>query len=204
MRTFGLLLLSLPLLLLTATAAPAQSCAGLSPDECWTFRCPAAGTAVTYRGRRDVHLGPAAGDARMCRVAAVPAEQRWLYSLVELSDAAPEALRVWHAGLAPLFPARPGASVSFERPGLDAPQRETFTIVSMGRVATPLGLRQAIIIERSSSGTYRGQPSSYWQHVTLDAETGVRLAVVARGRMGEQEVIAEPVEATAIERAAPR
>ena len=203
MRIHGLLL-SLPLLLVTATAAPAQSCGGLSPDECWAFRCPAAGTVVTYQGRRDVHLGPAAGDAHMCRVAAQPAEQRWLYSLVELSDATPEALRIWRAGLAPLFPARPGASVSFERPGLDAPERETFTIVSIGRVATPLGLRQAIIVERSATGTHRGQPSSYWQHITLDAETGARLAVVARGRLGNEHMIAQPEEATAIERPAPR
>lgn len=128
-----------------------------------------------------------------------------------MSGATPEELGIWHAGLAGLFPARPGASVSFERPGLDAPQRETFTIVPIGRVATPLALRQAIIIERSSAGTHRGQASSYWQHVTLDAETGVRLAVVARGRMGvargrmgAEEMIAEPLEATAIERGAPR
>lgn len=198
------LLLALPLLSVTPTAARAQSCAGFSADQCWAFNCPAAGTVVTYRGRRDVHLGAAVGDSRTCRVAAQPAEQRWLYSLVEVSVATPEELRIWRAGLAALFPARPGASVSFERPGLDAPQRETFTIVSIGRVATPLGLRQAIIIERSSAGTHRGQPSSYWQHVTLDTETGVRLAVLARGRMGGQEVIAEPVEATAIERGAPR
>lgn len=178
-------------------AALAAPCAGLSPDQCWAFRCPAAGTVSEYGARREEHLGPAAGDAAFCRVAAAPAEQLWLYSLIEVSGDAPAVRQAWRAELSRLFPAIPGATIAFPRPDEPA-MRETFTIVSIGRVNTSFGPRRAVMVERSFEGASRGRQVRGWAHMTLDAETGVRLAIVARARIDGQEMMAAPIEATGI------
>ena len=185
------------LLFCPGAAAPATPCAGLSPDQCWAFRCPAAGTIAEYQGRREEHLGPAAGDAHLCRVAAAPAEQLWLYSLIEVSGDPPTVRQAWRAALSGLFPAIPGTTITFPRPDEPA-MREVFTIVSIGPVNTAFGQRRAVVVERSFEGTSRSRQVRGWAHMTLDAETGVRLAILARARIDGREMMADPVEAVGI------
>ena len=189
-----LLLPSLP------AAAAGDPCAGQSPDRCWAFRCPPAGTQVAASDGSSVeYLGVVAGDPRICRARASapgggpPEEISLVFGVMFWGSRGDvEAERRAEADrIAPFFPARPGHSITISTPS----SRTTWSLRGIAVENTPVGRRRVVRITQRFEQPLPGQPLTIeLTTYALDAETGAVIGGEVETRRG-REVSREPAPA---------
>lgn len=181
------------LLLLPALPAAASDdpCAGQSPDRCWAFRCPPAGTRVASSDGSSVeYLGAVAGDPRICRARASapggpPEEISLVFGVMFWgSQGDVEAERRAEADrIAPFFPARPGHSITIGTPS----SRTTWSLRGIAMENTAAGRRRVVRITQRFEQPLPGQPATVeLTTYALDAETGAVIGSEVETRRGRE------------------
>ena len=190
-------LLGLPSL---PVAAQDDPCAGQSPDRCWAFRCPPAGTRLTQSDGGSIeYLGVVPNDPRICRArAATRGGQAEEMSLVfgvlfwggdrAIAERGLEADRRAEADRpAPFFPVRPGHSISYSTPS----SRSTWSLRGIATENTVAGRRRVLRIVHRFEQPIPGAPTEITTTTyALDAETGAVIGgdfEIRRGREVSRE-----------------
>lgn len=181
-------LLLLPALPVTASGDP---CAGQSPDRCWAFRCPPAGTRLAASDGSSIeYLGTVANDPRICRARATapggpPQEISLVFGMMFWGPQGDvEAERRAEAdGIAPFFPARPGHSITINTPS----SRTTWSLRSIAMENTAAGRRRVVRITQRFEQPLPGQPATIeLTTYALDAQTGAVVGSEVETRSGRE------------------
>lgn len=169
--------------------APIPAATG-TPFQPVSFRCPSAGTVVTYSGGNTAnYAGTDPNDPHVCLVRVSHGHQRWLFNLKQIPRTGEEAIR---NGLQALWPLELGRQTHFSfigRAGQETYQyRETWRVLRAEPMSVGTTTRNTIVISQTQEGitgnTYLGT-NTYW----IDVETGAdlrRVVQVVRGSTGDR------------------